>query len=99
MSELETAIQSGDDMRVLRIAKLPKNEKDAQMMHAQAIALIRLDKFNQAMQILNSLQGIDKEMAYCLYRLGELEKALTLVPNTSNLKAQIVCYSGEWLIL
>jgi Flp pilus assembly protein TadD len=93
MAELEKAIQQGDDTKILRIAeKLAKsNPKDANARHAMIVALIRLEKFEEAVEMLKGMENVDTELAYCLYRMGNLERALSVASDTSHLKAQIVC--------
>ena len=61
-------------------ASLKQSKTDADAQHAKLVALIKLDRYDDALRVLE--QGGDKlkqkakiENAYALYKIGELEQA------------------------
>jgi len=57
-----------------------KSEKShKRTLHTKAVALINLDRYDDAFSVLSSPELADEaalERAYCLYKLGRLEDAL-----------------------
>lgn len=59
---------------------LKSNKSHARALHTRAVALLNLDRFDDAFDVLSNpaLAGkANLEKAYCLYKLGRLEEALS----------------------
>ncbi|KAF9364101.1 hypothetical protein BGX34_002513 [Mortierella sp. NVP85] len=84
--DLERHIKREEHDKVLaytdKILAIDPKDKDAQ--HCKAITLIRLERYTDALAILNRpLQGkFIFEKAYCLYRTNQLEDGAQLIENT-----------------
>ncbi|KNE66685.1 hypothetical protein AMAG_11185 [Allomyces macrogynus ATCC 38327] len=76
---------------------------DPVIQHVHAVALIRLERYDDALEVLDALPAQAFERAYCLYRLNRLDEALVVVDgldqddaNVQQLKAQILYRLEEW---
>ncbi|TDH72169.1 hypothetical protein CCR75_000994 [Bremia lactucae] len=88
-SELEAALQCENFSRAVEIcnkirSKLP-DDKDA--VKVKCIALIRMSKFDKALEIAAKYDFLATEKAYCLYRLKQDAEALQLIQG-EDLEAQ-----------
>jgi len=112
LRQLEKSIEGGDEAKVAqaaeRVLALQPNQQYA--LQAKTTYLLRQGRFAQALELLNTLGTIDAtqsssadhqgRVAYCFYRLGRLEEALSTVqplvkisnasPFIANLHAQIL---------
>ncbi|KAG0266148.1 hypothetical protein BG011_003135 [Mortierella polycephala] len=83
--ELERHVKREEHDKVLtisdKILKLAPKDKDA--LHCKAITLIRLERYSDALSILNrQLEGkFVFEKAYCLYRTNQLSDGALLIEN------------------
>jgi signal recognition particle subunit SRP72 len=76
----QTHLASHDDILKSANAALKKNKADKSAQHTRVVALLKLDRFDDALRALD--EGGDKlkdaarlEYAYALYKTGELEKS------------------------
>ncbi|KAF9922941.1 Signal recognition particle core component [Linnemannia zychae] len=94
--ELERHVKREEHDKVLiisdKILKLDPKDKDA--LHCKAITLIRLERYSDALAILNrGLEGkFVFEKAYCLYRTNQLNDGATLIETT---RKQIQSTGGQ----
>ncbi|KAF9912534.1 hypothetical protein BX616_010314 [Lobosporangium transversale] len=84
--ELERHIKREEHDKVLvvsdKILKIDPKDKDA--LHCKAITLIRLERYTDALTILNRQLDTSKftfEKAYCLYRTNQLADGAQLIAN------------------
>ncbi|KAF9102397.1 Signal recognition particle core component [Mortierella sp. GBA35] len=84
--ELERHVKREEHDKVLAISDkiLAVNPKDKDALHCKAITLIRLERYPDALSILNrGLEGkFVFEKAYCLYRTNQLNDGATLIEAT-----------------
>lgn len=96
----EEAIQSCDEV-------LAKSKNDSTAQYIKIIALLKLDRYEDALRVLEAGGDAIKkqasfEYAYVLYKLGKLEEALQAVSQmtssrgASHLEAQVVCSSIQY---
>lgn len=75
-----THITSDEDILRAANTTLKASKNDATALHARIVALLKLDRFNDALRVFaesgDALQeGAGLEYAYALYKTGELQKA------------------------
>ena len=81
---------------------LAKSKNDLVAQHIKVIALLKLDRYDDALRVLeaggdNLKKQAGFEYAYVLYKSGKLEEALEAVSQAgssrgaSHLEAQVVC--------
>ncbi|KAK3835043.1 MAG: hypothetical protein J3R72DRAFT_403737 [Linnemannia gamsii] len=84
--ELERHVKREEHDKVLTISDkiLAVDPKDKDALHCKAITLIRLERYSDALAILNrGLEGkFVFEKAYCLYRTNQLSDGATLIETT-----------------
>ncbi|KNE70041.1 hypothetical protein AMAG_15031 [Allomyces macrogynus ATCC 38327] len=92
-----------DRERYADAVALCANSTDPVIQHVHAVALIRLERYDDALEVLGVLPAQAFERAYCLYRLNRLDDALLVVDgldqddaNVQQLKAQILYRLEEW---
>ncbi|KAG0350632.1 hypothetical protein BG005_009833 [Podila minutissima] len=91
--ELERHVKREEHEKALNITDkiLAIDAKDKDALHCKAITLIRLERYTDALAILNKpLEGkFVFEKAYCLYRTNQLNDGATLIENRrKELKSQ-----------
>ncbi|KAF9994524.1 Signal recognition particle core component [Entomortierella chlamydospora] len=83
--DLERHVKREEHDKVLAISDkiLKLNPKDKDALHCKAITLIRLERYADALSILNrQLEGkFVFESAYCLYRTNQLAEGARLIEN------------------
>src|SRR5690242_15721407 len=74
-----------DNDEVLKYANniLKKSKSDAFALRTKVVALIKLERYNDALNLLEgpegkSLSQVELEHTYCLYKVGRLEEARAL---------------------
>ncbi|KAJ3359003.1 Signal recognition particle core component [Allomyces javanicus] len=92
-----------DRERYTDAVALCSKSTDPVIQHVHAVALIRLERYDDALEVLDKLPAQAFERAYCLYRLNRLDEALSVVEglnqedaNVQQLKAQILYRLEEW---
>lgn len=83
-------------------AKLKQSKGDLQVLHIKSVALLKLDRYDDALRALE--EGGDRlkeragpERAYALYKTSELDQARTVAESIQNdrgarhVEAQAVC--------
>ncbi len=83
-------------------ANLKQSKGDIEIQHAKSVALLKLDRYEDALQALEA--GGDRlkqkarfEWAYALYKIGDYERATTIANGVadqrgaSHVEAQAVC--------
>lgn len=81
---------------------LKKSKGDLQVLHTKSVALLKLDRYDDALRVLEEGgDGLKKkagpERAYALYKLNELDQARTVAESVQNdrgarhVEAQAVC--------
>lgn len=107
-AELHRCIQKNDFDKVIKTANkvLHSNHDDVKAFQCKIVALINLDRFEEALTAFAKFPDFTKQLlyekAYCLYRLNRIEDALKVIEsapdknklNFKELKAQI-CYRQE----
>lgn len=68
---------------------------DPDVIKTKLIALVQLSRFQEALDLVQTLQGLDFERAYIFYKLGNFEECLRICEGKSDksfrqLKAQAV---------
>ncbi|KAG0314718.1 Signal recognition particle core component [Dissophora globulifera] len=86
--ELERHVKREENDKVLTISDkiLALDPKDKDALHCKAITLIRLERYTDALAILNrQLEGrFVFEKAYCLYRTNQLTDGALVIENRRN---------------
>lgn len=75
-----------DDEQILKHANnvLKKTKSDQSALRAKLVALIKLDRYNDALRLLegddskNVIENTELEHAYCLYKVGRINEASEL---------------------
>ena len=89
---------------------LSKNQSDIHANHIRLIALLKLDRYEDALRILEAggddlKKRASFEYAYSLYKIGKLDESLDILSRAektrgvNHLEAQVVCYLGSTLII
>ncbi|KAK6341257.1 Signal recognition particle core component [Orbilia brochopaga] len=74
-----------DHEEILRTANnILKSNPDPQTLRTRIVALIKLERYDEAIKSLeqtNGSAGLELEHAYCLYKQGDLQGALSISPD------------------
>lgn len=83
-------------------ASLKQSKADLQLQHVKFVALLKLDRYDDALRVLEEggdrlKQRVPTERAYALYKVGEFEEAKNIAKGVSeergarHVEAQAVC--------
>lgn len=99
-----TSIDDHEEVLSSANAVLAKSKGDVQAQHAKVVALLKLDRYEDALRVVEEggealKQQAGLEYAYGLYKSGRVEDAIEVVARVggrgaSHLEAQAVCTSG-----
>jgi signal recognition particle subunit SRP72 len=94
LRSLSLSEDTPDHHEILKHANnvLKSSKENPRALHTKVVALLNLDHHEDALKILNSVEGRQLEgiaaieKAYCLYKVGKLQEAveLTNIPVTSR---------------
>lgn len=99
----QTTIEDHDEVLKATNAALKKSKGDQDAQHTKVVALLHLDRYEDALHVFESAPEIQKkaqfEYAYALYKTGNAAKAVEVVqaagPNVGrgmkHMLAQAVC--------
>ncbi|KAF3924938.1 hypothetical protein ABW21_db0208823 [Orbilia brochopaga] len=77
-----------DHEEILRTANnILKSNSDLQTLKTRIVALIKLERYDEAIKSIEqagSSAGLELEHAYCLYKQGDLDKALSISPDGTS---------------
>lgn len=84
-------------------AVLKKSKHDLDALHVKTVALLKLDRFEDAIRVIEEggdalKKRIPLEWSYALYKVGKLEDAIKLAASVGtgrggkHVEAQAVCY-------
>lgn len=106
----QSTIEDHEEVLKACNAHLKQSKSDTDAQHTRLIALLKLDRYEDALQALNEAgdrlkQKARLESAYALYRTGSLQQAqqeARTLPNNRgarHVEAQAVCLLGTAKIL
>ncbi|KTW27913.1 uncharacterized protein T551_02880 [Pneumocystis jirovecii RU7] len=103
--KLSTAVSKNDHQQVIKLSdEIQKiSLSDAKLEKSKVIALIKLDKYEEALQIIFNKLSTEKtlfETAYCLFMLERFEEAVNYIKENNersilHVKAQITYQTGQ----
>ena len=107
----QSSIDDHDEAFQSANAALSKSKSDLRAAHVKAVALLKLDRYDDCLRVFEGAGDALKkraalEYAYALYKCGKLEEATKVVAQLSgsghrgaqHLEAQAVCFSPHPLI-
>jgi signal recognition particle subunit SRP72 len=85
----QSSITDHDEVLRACNASLKNSKTDLEALHAKVVALLKLDRYDDALRVLDEGgEEIKKkaalERAYALYKVGRLEEAEKVVKNVSS---------------
>lgn len=76
----QTTIEDHDEVLKATNAALKKSKSDQDAQHTKAVALLHLDRYEDALQVFEAAPDVQKkaqfEYAYALYKTGNAAKAV-----------------------
>jgi len=99
-----TTIDDHEEVLKTCNAALKQSKNDINLLHIRFVALLKLDRYDDALRVLEESgdklkQKAKVERAYALYKLGELDEAKSIAKSVANdrgarhVEAQAVCSS------
>ncbi|KAJ0396629.1 hypothetical protein P43SY_008881 [Pythium insidiosum] len=102
-AELQSALSRENYARAVEICNKirSKTPDDHDAVKIKCVALIRMEKFDKALELAGKYAFLAAERAYCLYRLKQDDEALELLANATtpaqrHLAAQIHYRKGQY---
>lgn len=97
-----TSLEDHEEVLQACNAVLKHSKKDVTAQHVKAVALLKLDKYDDALRVLEEggatlKNGAQLETAYALYKTGKLDEAKIVAQSITNdrgarhVEAQAVC--------
>lgn len=98
----KTSLEDHEEVLQACNAVLKQSKKDVTAQHVKAVALLKLDKYDDALRVLEDggatlKNGAQLETAYALYKTGKLDEARNVAQSITNdrgarhVEAQAVC--------
>jgi signal recognition particle subunit SRP72 len=105
----QASLDDHDEVLKAANAAVKKSKSDLEAQHVKAVALLHLDRYEDALEVLENAPGLQEkaafEYAYALYKTGNAAKAVGIAEAGStsagrgmkHMLAQAVCVQGAVL--